>query len=145
MVFRKWGRFCFWIKSPNFAFVKKILLSLMMLTFLAGQVNLAWAMHYCGEELVASELTVDPDSHDCCGDESETTPDCCEDQISQADSDDHFQKSELKQSISPEFVLAYVLTWIGSFEADVESARGDFYYADIPIPDLQILHQTFLI
>lgn len=116
-----------------------------MLIFLAGQVNLAWAMHYCGEVLIESELTVYPHSHECCSEEAQADADCCEDQVSQADSDDYFQKSEIKQSLSPEFVLAYVLTWIGSVDADVEASQGFYYHAEVPTRNLQVLHQIFLI
>lgn len=125
--------------------MKKILTSLLLLIFFAGQVNLAWASHYCEDILVSSELTLNPKAADCCGSEAKVPMDCCEDEIAQADADDFFKKSEIKTQISPEFVLAYLITFAG-----IESIKSDFhsyspYSPDIPIPDLQVLHQTFLI
>jgi hypothetical protein len=125
--------------------VKKILSSILLLIFFAGQVNLAWAKHYCDDKLVSSEVTINPKAHDCCGSESKIPMDCCEDEIAQADADDFFKKSEIKTQISPEFVLAYVLT-IGNFGSiETDFLTPSHYFPDIPIPDLQVLHQTFLI
>jgi hypothetical protein len=125
--------------------VKKILSTILLFIFFAGQVNLAWAEHFCGDKLVSSELTVTPKAHDCCGSEPSAPMDCCEDEITQADSDDFFKKSEIKSQISAEFVLAYVISYLGidAFEADFLSPVS--YFPDIPIPDLQVLHQNFLI
>lgn len=125
--------------------MKKILSSILLLIFFAGQVNLAWASHFCGEELVSSELTVNPKTADCCGSDAKLPMDCCEDEITRVDSDDFFKKSELKSQVSPEFVLALVFSFarFDSIEADLEAPTA--YFPDIPIPDIQVLHQTFLI
>lgn len=125
--------------------MKNILSILLLLIFFAGQVNLAWASHYCEDKLVSSELTLNPKAADCCGSDAKVPMDCCEDEIAQADSDDFFKKSEIKTQISPAFVLAYVLTYVGidTFETDLQTPTP--YFPDIPIPDIQVLHQTFLI
>lgn len=125
--------------------MKKILSSILLFIFFAGQVNLAWAKHYCDEKLVSSELTITPKAHDCCGSESKVPMDCCEDEIAQADSDDFFKKSEIKTQVSPEFVLAYLLTLASFGSIEAEFLVPTHYFPDIPIPDLQVLHQTFLI
>lgn len=125
--------------------MKKILSIILLLIFFAGQINLTWASHFCGDKLVNSELTINPKSADCCGSDTKAQMDCCEDEIAQADADDFFKKSEIKTQISPEFVLAYVLTVV-CFEAiEADFLTPTHYFPDITIPDLQVLHQTFLI
>lgn len=125
--------------------MKKILSSILLFIFFAGQINLAWASHFCGDKLVSSELTLNPKSSDCCGSEAKTPMDCCEDEVSQADSDDFFKKTEIKTQISPEFVLAYVLSVVDFEEIEADFLTPTHYFPDIPIPDLQVLHQIFLI
>jgi hypothetical protein len=125
--------------------VKNILSTLLLFVFFAGQVNLAWAKHYCDEKLVSSELTVNPKSHDCCGSENSAPMDCCEDQIAQADSDDFFEKSEIKTQVAPEFILSYLLTGFGNAVIIPDFSPFYQYISDIPIQDLQVMYQTFLI
>lgn len=125
--------------------MKNILSTLLLFVLFAGQVNLAWAEHYCDEKLVSSELTINPKAHDCCGSEGSAPMDCCEDQIAQADSDDFFDKSGIKTQVAPEFILSYVLTAFGNIEIVPGSTPFSNYFSDIPIPDLQVLYQTFLI
>jgi hypothetical protein len=71
--------------------------------------------------------------------------DCCEDEIAQSDADDFFKKSEIKTQISPAYVLAYVLTYVGIEAIETDFQTPSSYFPDIPIPDIQVLHQTFLI
>ncbi|OOG76839.1 hypothetical protein [Algoriphagus sp. A40] len=125
--------------------MKKILSSILLLIFFAGQINLAWASHFCGDKLVSNELTLNPKSADCCGSDSKVPMDCCEDEIAQADADDFFKKSEIKTQISPEFLLSYVLTYVGIDAIETDFQTPSPYFPDIPISDLQVLHQTFLI
>jgi hypothetical protein len=125
--------------------VKKIVSKLLVFLFFAGQVNLAWASHYCEDILVSSNLTLNTSEHDCCGSSSKSPMDCCEDEIARADADDFFEKSDIKTQISPEFFLALVVTFSGlnSFSPDYQSPID--YFPDLPIPDIHLLHQTFLI
>jgi hypothetical protein len=124
--------------------MKNLMPFILLLIFFAGQVNLAWATHYCEGKKVASELTVSPKDHSCCGD-SEDAKDCCEDQISKADSDDFFKKSEVNNSITPEFVLlvTYILQRFAS--ADTTFQNNFSYSPDWICSDRVVLHQTFLI
>lgn len=125
--------------------MKNLMPFILLFIFFAGQVNLAWATHYCDGKKVASALTVSPIDHSCCDGDSEGSNDCCEDQITQADSDNFFKKSEVKNSITPEFVLlaAYIIQGF----APSTSTLDDFYsYTFYWIcSDRVILHQTFLI
>jgi hypothetical protein len=127
--------------------MKSLLSTFLLLFFLMGQVNLTWAKHFCGDELVSSKVTLAAEGHDCCESEkgSKVPMDCCEDEISTADSDDFFGKTEFQVKISPEFILAYALVF-GFPPAEKQTAeKPDFEFPDKPIPDLNILHQTFLI
>jgi hypothetical protein len=125
--------------------MKQLFSITMLLFFFLGQVNLSWAKHYCGDILITSEVSVAPEKSDCCGDESTKIIECCEDQITMADSDDHFSKSEFQVSVSPDFVLAYTLTFFRILipETAVSSHQTD--HENLPISDFQLLHQSFLI
>lgn len=119
----------------------------MLLFFLTGQVNLTLAAHYCGDELKSTEVTVTPEKADCCGaDGSKTTdPDCCSDEYTSSDSDDYFGKTQFQVQLSPEFVLAYVLTIPDVFFENIEISTTEYLFPDRPIPDLNVLYQSFLI
>lgn len=117
----------------------------MLIFFVMGQVNLAWATHYCGDELMSSEVSLAPEKSDCCGDEMPKEMDCCESDITVVDSDDFFGKSEIKVNVSPEFALALTFTFF-NIELPVEiQTWGDISSHAPPTPDLTILYQTFLI
>jgi hypothetical protein len=125
--------------------VKKIISHLLVLLFFAGQVNLAWASHYCEDTLVSSKLTFNPSEHDCCGSNAKIPMDCCEDEIAQANADDFFEKSDIKTQISPEFLLSLVVTFLGFNSLVIDYQSPTEYFPDLPIPDIHLLHQTFLI
>nr|WP_310105342.1 hypothetical protein [Algoriphagus sp. 4150] len=119
----------------------------MLLFFLTGQVNLTLAAHYCGDELKSTEVSVAPGKTDCCGTNASKTsdPDCCSDEYTSSESDDYFGKAQFQVQLSPEFVLAYVLTFPGIQLEAVQISNPEYLFPDRPIPDLNILHQTFLI
>lgn len=117
----------------------------MLLFFLTGQINLTLAAHYCGDELKSTEVSIAPERTDCCGADINQDPDCCTDEYASSDSDDYFGKAQSQVQISPEFVLAYVLTIQGLSIEDTEDSNPEFLYPDLPIPDLNILHQSFQI
>ncbi len=127
--------------------MKTIISTLMLLFFLTGQINLTLAAHYCGDELKSTELTVAPEKGDCCGTSigQKAAPDCCTDEYSSSDSDDYFGKSQSHVQVSPEFILAYVLPIPGFQIEDTQVFNTDYLFPDRPIPNLNILHQSFLI
>lgn len=127
------------------SYMKNLMPFILLLIFFAGQVNLAWATHYCGGMKVASELTVSPIDHSCCDGDSEDSNDCCEDQISQADSDDFFKKSEVNSSITPEFVLLAAFLIQGFAPSNSTFDNFYSYSRDWICTDRVVLHQTFLI
>ncbi|WP_192348450.1 hypothetical protein [Algoriphagus sp. Y33] len=127
--------------------MKSIISSIMLLFFLTGQVNLTLAAHYCGDELKSTDVTIAPEKTDCCGVDLEKIPDpdCCSDEYTSSDSDDYFGKAQFQTQLSAEFVLVYVLTFPGIQLKVDQIPNPDFVFPDRPIPDLNILHQTFLI
>ncbi|MEB2775947.1 hypothetical protein SYJ56_11560 [Algoriphagus sp. D3-2-R+10] len=127
--------------------MKSIISSLMLLFFLTGQVNLTLAAHYCGDELKSTEVTVAPEKTDCCGVDLEKNPDsdCCSDEYTSSDSDDYFGKANFQVQLSPEFILAYVLTIPDILLEDIEISNPKYLFPDRPIPDLNVLYQSFLI
>ena len=72
-------------------------------------------------------------------------PDCCTDEYASSDSDDYFGKAQFQIQLSPEFVLAYVLTVPGVQLETIQLSNPEYLFPDRPIPDLNILHQSFLI
>lgn len=135
------------IKLELRAEMKSLLSTFLLLFFLMGQVNLTWAKHFCGDELVSSKVTLAEEGHDCCESEkgSKVPMDCCEDEISRADSDDFFGKTEFQVKISPEFILAYVFVFGFPPVENKLAEQPEFEFSDKPIPDLNILHQNFRI
>ena len=127
--------------------MKSLLSTFLLLFFLMGQVNLTWAKHFCGDKLVSSKVTLAVEGHDCCESEKGSTApmDCCEDEISTADSDDFFGKTDFQVKIPPEFILASVFVFGFSPVENKLAEQPEFEFPDKPIPDLNILYQTFLI
>ncbi|PZX52003.1 HYC_CC_PP family protein [Algoriphagus chordae] len=133
---------------PTFAnSMKAILASLMLLFFLTGQINLTLAAHYCGDELKSAEVTISPEKTDCCGVDLTENPDsdCCSDKYASSDSDDYFGKTHFQVQLSPDFVLAYALILPGIQTESIQISNPEYLFPDRPIPDLTILHQSFLI
>lgn len=117
----------------------------MLLFFVMGQVNLAWATHYCGDQLISSEVSLAPEKSDCCGDESTANMDCCEDEVTVADADDFFGKSDIQIDLSPDFAIAFVVTFF-NLELPFSTQEWDREAPEnLPQLDLTILYQTFLI
>jgi hypothetical protein len=125
--------------------MKKLFSITMLLFFFLGQVNLSWAKHYCGDILITSEVSVAPEKSDCCGDESTKIIACCEDQITTANSDDHFSRSAFQVSVSPDFVVAYTFSFFSVLIPETAYSPCQIDHQNIPIPDFQLLHQYFLI
>lgn len=119
----------------------------MLLFFLTGQINLTLAAHYCGDELKSTEVTIAPEKTDCCGADLSLAadPGCCTDEYASADSDDYFGKAHFQIQLSPSFVLAYVLTIPGLEVESVQLSNPAYLFPDRSIPNLTILHQSFLI
>lgn len=127
--------------------MKTILSTLMLLFFLMGQINLTLAAHYCGGELKSTQITVAPEAHDCCDSSTneKANPVCCIDQIATSDSDQYFGKASFQIDISPDFILAYVLSFESLFGEEASSSQVAYQYPERSVPDLCILHQSFLI
>jgi ketosteroid isomerase-like protein len=125
--------------------MKQLFSITMLLFFFLGQVNLSWAKHYCEDILITSKVSVAPEKSDCCEDESEKIIACCEDQITTANSDDHFSKSEFQVSVSPDFRLAYTFSFFSILIPETADSSYQIDHQNLPIPDFQLLHQSFLI
>ncbi|MDN3205905.1 HYC_CC_PP family protein [Algoriphagus sediminis] len=125
--------------------MKKILSISLLMIFLMGQVNLTMASHFCGEELVSTNVGVNVQKDHCCGDKEKAPKDCCEDQIAQADADDFFGKTKIDLKVSPSFLLAYTIVLSSGIEKDIQKSAFSLENESVPIPDYQILFQTFLI
>ncbi len=122
--------------------------SILLVFFCLGQVNLSWAKHYCDEKLISSELTLNPDTPNCCDSgkpDSSAPQDCCANEITTADADDYFGKADFDSKLSPVFIWTYVLTFSPAASGIEHMVSPDHVFPDIPIPDLNILHQSFLI
>lgn len=133
---------------PTFANgMKSLFSSLMLLFFLTGQVNLTLAAHYCGDELNSTEVTIMPERSDCCGIDLVQIPEanCCSDEYTSSDSDDFFGKTQFQIQLSPEFILAYVLSIPDIQIENIQISNPEYLFPNRTIPDLNILYQSFLI
>lgn len=112
-----------------------------------GQINLTLAAHYCNDELKNTEVTIVPHAHNCCDASGAETnvPDCCKDHFSTSESDEYFGKTSFQVDLSPEFVLAYVLSFELFFDEEAINTQGIYQFPNRSIPDLHILHQSFII
>ena len=125
--------------------MKQFLSIVLLAFFLMGQVNLTLASHFCGDELMSTELSIAKEKADCCGEEDKVPMQCCDDEVTQADADDYFGKSKVDIKVSPTFILAYALTIFPTSTIDTQAGEFNSDEEDFALPDYHILYQTFLL
>lgn len=132
--------------------MKRLIATFLLLVFIAGQINLTWADHYCGKRIVKSALMLGHGHLDCgmmemmaCDAEpSETdseafkTPDCCENAYYSAESDEYFSKSATSVQEIPFFILAFTYSL---FDSSIHTE--DVEFSLIPRPPL-ILTERYM-
>lgn len=139
--------------------MKRILAISLLFIFLAGQFNLTWGTHFCGQFAVERSVSFGEDHLSCgmeedrCCDEDESEhsgpivlgEDCCSNDFYSSDADDFFFKTEGEQKTQLQFESAYTLSYYNPFqEAENKYSRTKNNCLLIPT-DRQVLHQTFLL
>lgn len=139
--------------------MKRILAISLLLIFIAGQVNLTWATHFCGKFAVQSSVSLGIDDLTCgmeeefCCDEDDNEIDgpiiiseeCCSNDYYSSNADDYFNKVESFTSQEVDFPIAYVLSFFDlTFEIDEQNI---FIASSPPLiqSDQQVLYQSFLL
>ena len=139
--------------------MKRILALSLLFIFLAGQLNLTLASHYCGSIKVETTMSLGKVDLDCGMEEMQTCDrpseneersaclkiHCCVNEYSSADTDDFFNASE--QNIIPQvfFVHYFFISFLDQF---LNESEQDFIVTASPPlihPDKQVWYQTFLI
>jgi hypothetical protein len=139
--------------------MKRILAISLLFIFIAGQVNLTWATHFCGELAVqrtvsigANDLSCGMEKESCCDEDENgfegaiiTSEECCSNDYYSSDADDFFLKAETE---SDQLVQFYTLYTISLYKQLHSVDDHSFLTQNIPIlipPDKQVLYQTFLL
>jgi len=122
---------------------------------LLSSTGLSYAKHFCGEFEMLSQVTLGEQHPSCgmamedssCGDEHAEDHNCCNNEYTQVDTDDHFSGSSFDIQIQPEFILAYVVAF--NREAIVIATEEHSNYSEYDPPplirDIPVLFETFLI
>ncbi len=137
--------------------MKRILAISLLFIFIAGQVNLTWATHFCGKLAVQRTVSIGTDDLSCgmekesCCDEDEnefegaiiTSEECCSNDYYSSEADDFFLKAETE---SDQLVQFYALYTISLYKQLYSADDNSFLTQNILIPpDKQVLYQTFLL
>lgn len=139
--------------------MKRFLAITLVVIFVAGQLNLIWAEHFCMDHKVKTAVLLGTAQLDCgmgamvnCEEEVVDTdgpvikaPDCCYNKFYSSESDDQFDKSESVSIELAKFITSFVVTYQSFFpENDAHISVVD---ASPPLIqyDRQIQYQSFLL
>lgn len=139
--------------------MKRIIAISLLFIFLAGQLNLTWASHFCGDFKVKSTVMLGVGNLDCGMEEkqscdmqekTETSKNCikvscCENEYYSADIDDFFHASE--NSIAPLVLFAhtFLLFSFNNFSYEREQVYDNSTSPPLIRADKQVWNQTFII
>ena len=134
--------------------VVSIFLSILMLASSSG---IVYAQHFCSGMEVISEITMgekhlscgmeDLESTSCDQKDSISKDNCCENHITQIQTDDNFAKASFEISFNKTFIASFVSAFVLN-EVEITSTKKTFFADYNPPPleqDLNILYDTFLI
>jgi len=133
----------------------------LLFIFLAGQVNLTWATHFCGSFAVDSEMYFGIEKLSCgieediCCDENEinelsqpiiTGEQCCSNDYYSSDSDEYFINNETVKDKQFTFIAAYTITLINHhIYYNNKNVFHSDYTSKLISPDRQAMYQTYLL
>lgn len=126
---------------------------------LASTSGIAYAQHFCGGMEMVSKVTIG-EKHLSCGMNLETSEydcnvedasaevhDCCENHITQIQTDENFTKASFDLKLDKTFVAGFTSVFVLK-EVELTSFQKIFFADYTPPPleqDLNILYETFLI
>ena len=138
--------------------MKRIFAISLLLIFIAGQVNLTWATHYCGSFAVDTSISLGGEKMTCgmeeycCSEESPNVDgpvivneDCCSNDYHSVDADDYFTKMESSFDKQLLFSASFI---VSLFDFSPNNDELGFYLASSPPliqADRQVLYQNFLL
>ena len=139
--------------------MKRILAISLLLIFIAGQVNLTLATHFCGKDAVDTAVSIGkdkmscgPEKGKCCDEDVEevagpviTSQECCSNDYYSSDADDYFIKTETGKDEQLLFVAICVTSFYNhTFFSHWKSFQTKNFSVLIT-PDKQVLYQSFLL
>lgn len=125
--------------------MRQIITIVLLFTISVSSSGFTLIKHFCGDSL--EQVQLNREAKGCCSDQEEMPDDCCHNEQDQALLDSFSQ--DVKFQLLPAFVLLanYILADYLSFLpiADTASSFTVFHSPPIPIPDLYLWVQSFLI
>ncbi|MCG8307239.1 MAG: hypothetical protein MI975_07580 [Cytophagales bacterium] len=137
----------------------------LLLIFIAGQVNLTWATHYCGKFAVERLVSLGVNKSSCCMEEENCcdeniccddktidaavptiiSEECCSNDYFSSNTDDFFIKSESGNNAQILFVAAYVSSLHKHVDHPDFKRTQTKEFSFLIAPDKQVFYQTFLL
>lgn len=123
---------------------------------LLSSTGLSYAKHFCGEFEMLAKVTLGEKHLSCdmaledaaCGDESAEERNCCDNEYTQVEIDDHFSENSFHLDFQQHFAIAYVVAFYRDaidIPSEEENRRINEYDPPPLIKDLPVLLETFLI
>lgn len=137
--------------------MKRIFAISLLFIFIAGQVNLTWATHYCGKLAVQRTVSIGTDDLSCgmgkesCCDEDEnkfegaiiTSEECCSNDYYSSDADDYFLKADADNEKVVQFYKLYSIALYNQWQPTEYNTYSLNNIPDLIPLDKQVLFQTF--
>lgn len=137
--------------------MKKVICIFLSILLLGSSSGIAYAQHFCGGMEMHSEITLGEKQLNCgmeiisthCEDSTVVVNehDCCDNQITQIQTDDNFAKASFDIKLNKTFVTTLIAVFVLQ-QVEITSTKKTFYADYSPPPlerDLNILYATFLI
>ncbi len=135
--------------------MKKIFSFILSLLLLLSSTGITYAQHYCGDFVMMEKITFSEEALSCgmsmteddCGDESEITHDCCDNQYTTVSTDDNFSQASFDVVLNDVFVASFVSVFIlgDTTVANQELPQYSEYNPPPLLKDIPVLYETFLI
>ena len=139
--------------------MKRVLAISLLLIFTAGQLNLTWATHFCGEFAVQNSVAIGIDDlscgmeeESCCDEDSKeitgpiiTTEECCSNDYYSSDADDFFIKIESENDKQIQFITVYTVSLYKQLYSTEYKCYTTTNFPRLKSPERQVLYQTFLL
>ena len=139
--------------------MKRVIAISLLIIFMAGQVNLTWADHFCMSFKVQSSMMLGHGELDCgmgemmsCDEEQNDdtvpmfkAPSCCSNDYYSSDADDNFFKASSLSDDQISFLAVFAQVFLQNYNKNIES---NIFVASSPpliYTDKQVLYQTFLL
>ncbi|HET8809706.1 MAG TPA: hypothetical protein VFM65_05515 [Flavobacteriaceae bacterium] len=138
--------------------MQKLLSIFLSVLLLTSATNIAYGQHFCGGNLMKSMLTFSETTLSCgmeqmptsceksASEQSVHEKSCCENELHQVQTDEHFSGSHFQFDFHKNFTFAFVSVFVLDEIGETAQKVEFFNYYPPPIDkDVQVLYQVFLI